>query len=764
LESKVIFRDYQEQQAQDHNDLQDYAERSFDHLVLDAVTAERRFAGFQVTKTGQAEVQISPGRMYDVLGVIYALNTTTTQSMVSYLAAAYKRYVLLTAVGSEVESDVEERDFLISASTDATEARAVATTRARTAVLTFTQGVESADPVAPATPVGHVAIAHIKLDTTQVVGIEVIEANKVASTNELDLRTDDLETFEALIGPKIASLASDIAALRRRLDELGDMRSMQRIAEDVARVKESLKFPPTASDYDADFFLLPRKADYQNTLLFGYNALVEEGCRFADANADEFEIALFSANDPNATVSNGLLLPKFTNLLKIATSYDNSATSELGISQYGFQTIEMKQGYMSRTRLRYGGGRGICSNGTWWTWGGDPAPAALYDFETWNIVALTDLGNWFDPTNPSHVGLRYDSWWLDTWKEPYMYAQTVDHTITGAMVAQSFLVPNDMWLTQVDIFVTAKGANEDVHLAVCEMIAGVPDLSRTIAKTVLAQAQIAANTWNSFAVQPTFLKKGAKYALVLVSNANHKVGMVSGQVYIDGTFFYSTDGIYYQGDLSKDMMFRLWGARFNNPQSTVEFEVMNLDGGLRLIDILAEMWVPESAAVIWEIRPNGAGEWIPLVRDNADTTLATAPPLVQFRARFDGTRDMQGAIKLTGSRVHISRPKTTFTHVSIPFDLVTPSDEIHVKVTLEKFNDTPHDHNCVIRTGSSLATVETADTVTTKLLDAAEGRYEREYVFNLAGGNVSHFAIIQTGTTSSAQLTFHVAERTYYAA
>jgi hypothetical protein len=95
MENQIIFRDYQEQQAQDHNDLQDYVRRSLDHLVRDAVTAERRFAGFNITKTGQTEVQIEPGRFYDVLGMVYALNSTTTQSMVSYLPSAFQRWVLV---------------------------------------------------------------------------------------------------------------------------------------------------------------------------------------------------------------------------------------------------------------------------------------------------------------------------------------------------------------------------------------------------------------------------------------------------------------------------------------------------------------------------------------------------------------------------------------------------------------------------------------------------------------------------------------------
>ena len=46
---------------------------------------------------------------------------------------------------------------------------------------------------------------------------------------------------------------------------------------------------------------------------------------------------------------------------------------------------------------------------------------------------------------------------------------------------------------------------------------------------------------------------------MLVSNANHKVGIADGQGYLDGTFFFSTDGSYYVGDLTKDMMLEVWG-------------------------------------------------------------------------------------------------------------------------------------------------------------------------------------------------------------
>jgi hypothetical protein len=760
MERQIIFRDYQEQQAQDHIDLQNFTRTSLDHLVVDAVTDSRKYAGFAVSKTAQAEVQVSAGRFYDVAGAVYSRSGTLVQSMVAYLPAVAKKYVALVAYGTETETDVEERDFLVDVDTGRTEPDAVATTRSRDAVLSMVQGSESADPQPPAIPVGQVAVAYILLDTIQVVSVTQLTDNEVVSTGDLDDRTDGLETFRDQVGPRIASLASDIASLQNRMNSLGSNRSLQSLSEDVARIRESLRYPATASDYGADFFLTNLHSDYENALMQGYDALVEEGCRFPDANADEFEISMFSANDPNASYSNGLLLPKYTDAVRLATSYEETAVYELGIAQYGYQTVEMKQGYLSRTRLRFGGSRYVCSNQ--WEWGGvegEDAPSNLYDFDTWELITVSEA--WWDPANPAHEWLRYDSYWVDTWKEPYMYAQTVDHSITGAMIAQSFLASNDMWCTKLSVFITAKAANEDIHIALCEMNAGMPNLNRAIAKVAYGQANIVVG-WNHITIPPTFLQKGNKYAFVIVSNANHKVGLVSGQSYLDGTFYYSTDGAYYQGDLTKDLMFQVWAARFESPQVTIEFAPINLDGGFRYVDILAELWMPFSTALVFEMRPSGAGAWIPLTRDNATTLLATAPPLAQFRARFDGTRDMHAGIKLVGSRVHISRPKLAFKHVTEEITFETPADEIHVKVRLEGFNETPHDHTCTLLHGSGLAIESEPNSVVTTLLNAVLKQYQREYLFVLSS-NETKIAIVQQGTTNTAQDTYHVAERTYYA-
>ncbi|MGV1352840.1 hypothetical protein, partial [Klebsiella pneumoniae] len=627
-----------------------------------------------------------------------------------------------------------------------------AMTRSRDAVLTIYSGAESPDPQIPSIPVSQVAVAYILLDVTQVVAITMADSNKVTSTENLGQRMNAVEAFDAQIGPRVSSLASDLAALANRVGQGTPKSAFAKVFEDIARVKALLRFPNVASDYGADFFLSQNLSDVNNTAMLGYDAKVEEGIRFPDANATQFEIGLFSNNDPNAALAGGILLPKYDDIVKIKTG-DN--TTDLGMAQYGFQTTTMQQGYMSRMRLRYGGSLDVCSNGTNWNTPGQPTDlTGLYDVTSSEFTAISSI--WYDPNNWAHEVYRSNTYWLDQWKEPFMYAVTQNHVINGALVSQSFLVSNDMWMTKLGFVITSKGGTEDIHVALCEVTNGVPDPDKTVMKTVLPQANIVIG-WNRISIPPTFAAKGKRFAVVLISNANHKIGMTDGQGYLDGTFFYSTDGAYYQGDLTKDMALEVWGAKFRAPQVTIEFGVINLDGGFRNIDILAQMWVPDSTQLVFEVRPSGTGDWQPLTPDNAGA-LGTAPALAQFRARFVGTSDMQAALTLTGSRVKVSRPKVAAKHVSTVITLATPSKEIHVTTTLEAFDEIPHDHGLTLRIG---ATDQVPSATTTKLLDAAAKRYEREYVFNLAA-TITQFRIVQTMATTSSQMTYHVADRTYY--
>lgn len=749
-----IFADYREQQAIDHTRIGEFASDTFAKLVGDAVTSSRRFGGFSVVKSSQAEVQVQPGRFYDADGKIYGKAATTTQSMLTYLAAASKRIVTVSVTGQANNTETIERDVLVDVDNDIREPQSVATVQSNDAVLSFTSGAESAEPQPTPIPSSHVAIAYILLDTTQVVSVTMLTDNRVASTEALDQRTDVLEEFKANVEPRINSLASDLAALSNKIAQKGQSSLIVQLMQDMGRVKARLEIPDTATDYGADRFLDTSESDTENTAALGYDCLVEEGIRFPDANADEFEADIFSANDPNAAkAANGLLLPAYESILKMQIGPYHS---DLGIAQYGFQTFDVVQRMMSRQRIRYGSVFTVCTNASWWQSGTYDSTTGTFqkNGETFELIE----GN----VNAAHSTLRLRQIWVDTYEEPYWDYVVTEHSITGAQVAQSFLVANDMWLTQIGFYLTVKAANEAVHITVCEITNGVPDLDKAILQQTVAHGSLEVNGFTRVAVTPTFLKSGKRYALVLTSNANHKIGMASGQQYLDGTFFYSTDGAYFQGDLTKDMLLELWGARFAAPQVSIELEPINLDGGIRNIDILASLIEPASTDLIFEVRPSGSGAWYPLATEDLTAFNAT-PPLAQFRARFVGTRDMMPGVMLTGSRVKISRPKTALTHVSDVITLASASDDIYVKLIAEGFDETPHDLSCQLRdiVGAVTEVPDATTTVALADLPDVQNRIERTYRFQL-GTARSTFRLIIGGATNSAGNTFHVSERVHW--
>jgi len=64
MERTVIYRDRQELQSADLNNMQDFARTSMDHIVRDAVESGKAYSGFSATKTAATEITLSAGRLY----------------------------------------------------------------------------------------------------------------------------------------------------------------------------------------------------------------------------------------------------------------------------------------------------------------------------------------------------------------------------------------------------------------------------------------------------------------------------------------------------------------------------------------------------------------------------------------------------------------------------------------------------------------------------------------------------------------------------
>jgi len=158
MEKRVIHRDRQEVQAVDFNNIGEFAKTAIDHVVKDGIQDAKGWTEFQVIESGTAEITVEPGRIYNA-GAVYVVETDTVFDLLSNLPAVNKKWVAVVAWGSEADVDTQPRDFLIDATTGATEPAAVAMQRLRKANIATVVGIEAPQPAKPAIDSGNVIIA-----------------------------------------------------------------------------------------------------------------------------------------------------------------------------------------------------------------------------------------------------------------------------------------------------------------------------------------------------------------------------------------------------------------------------------------------------------------------------------------------------------------------------------------------------------------------------------------------------------------------------
>ena len=760
MHKTVKFHQNQQGIYGDHNDAQAHVKQTFDHLIADAVTSQSRFAGFSATKDAATLCAITPGRLY-VAGAIYTKEDIgNTIDFFSTLPLSTEKIVAIVASGAEVETEDEERKFLIDATTRATQIQTVPTTVHRVATLSTVAGTESASPVKPTVSSDLVTIAWVTLDTIGIKSIEMNTAAQIESIQNNDARLIDMESWRGSVGNRLDTLATDISGLAQQGAGRGDSGLAYQLASDVARLKELNELEDSHTDYGADRYLTDGESDTDHV---NYLATVEEGVRFSNDGEDEFALELFNPINPDIVVSNGFLLPKYTERrrLLIDTFYE-----ELSISQYAYQTVNYVERTMSRTRIRYGNSKTTCTNSTWWRAGTyDPVSNIFTKAgDTWEVVSGDPL------RNHRHVRLR--RFWSDTYEETYWDRIVNNASVNGSVVAQTFLNSQVGWMTSLDLYLHQVGPSGDLHILLTKTKNGKPDADNVLATATLAYADMAVG-WNNLAWPATLLSPGARYGVILVTGGNHYVGLAEGARYAQGTLFYSTDGAFYQGDLTKDVMFGVNCAEFDYNRVEVEMDALSLSGGISDIDLMAEMAVPEGTALSFEIQPGGSGAWLPIEEvASGNTVLYGLPALCKFRAVFTGTPDAHPGINLTTSRMNISRPRTTLTHISEAVTLASATQSFKVNVLLENYYETNHDLTCVIDDVTNATAGIAAATVTDVDLgpdpqgtDANHKRIRRTFEWTAAEITLatSEIVIQLDGATSSALDTFHVSERVHLA-
>lgn len=744
MESRVIFQDGMDIDPADFNNLQDYAQGSLDHIVADGVTSARKYAGFATAQAGVVTITVAPGRLYSG-GKVFVRDTAQTFDFTTTLPVATKKVVSVVIFGTEVDTNSVPREFLLNEDTGASEPRVVATERARIVNVNVSAGQENADPLPPIVDTAVIEVARVVLTPTGIASVTMNADNALDSVASVAARASALETFQADAKPQIVALGSDIASLKNGGKQTTDQSVFGRILGRVAVLEAKAGVPAAATDSDADFLLDTSKTDLPNSLV-----KVQEGARFADEAANVTQLQIFDALNPKAKIVNGTMFPAYARDVRLRVG---NRSGEVQASAYTYQTHNMVERTVSRQRLRVGYNYTLAATVSYW---------GLANYNYWYNTYAFNGEVWYNGNFP-YVGYSYvrqPYYWYDTVEEHYWDQVTVDHSVPGAQIAETFLNSNDMWLDAVGLTFTRLAASGSVTVCVCQTDRGMPDLTKVISFNQVDRSALSLNAETTIPIQPVFLEGGQRYAILVITSADHWLATTQGENFPQGTFFYVLDGAYQQGDGTKDLCFTLWAAKFKQSRQVIDMAPLSLSGGIASIDMISQSVVPGATSLTYEVQINNV--WVPLSEAEPGALGAggNVPPLLPLRAVFSGTPDVMPAVKLPGSQVTVSRPRTSLKHVSTVRALPASSSSIRVIARLEAFDSAHHTATAKVLTGAGYTT----STAATSFTDVAtsDGAIERTFVFNL-GSAVTSYKIELDGTTDSALDTYNIASRKDYA-
>ena len=718
MEKQVIFRDRQELQSADLNAIGAYASGALQHLTQDAIAATLHFTGGVATAKSATEIDVASLRFYND-GKVYVSEQAETLNLFQYLPLVAKKVVTVVVWGEEANTDVEPRDFLVDLTTGATQPQAVAMTRMRKANINLLPGTESADPQPPVIQTGTLVIAHVYLAPTGIDRIEIAERARLPNLGNHEQRLFEHEAWRTQAEPRISSIATDLAGLAKKTMSLVGRDTVVELANDVARLKAKVNLPTAYASYESDYYGNTDKTDAAGV---GYSAAVRNGLLFPTAGQASVGLALFNPYDAGIKRSaEDLVLPAYTDRARIQTS---GYSGDISASQYQVQSQTIREYTATVWDYTYGWNYNYY-NGWWNSW-------------YWNYYGYN--WGWY-----GYYGYRVAR------QETRYELQTVTTSYNGAIIGQTFLVSNAMWLTKVGLQFTQIGASGDVMVAVCETEGGKPDLLKTLTRVTVARGDLKKYPEETaIPVPPVLLEAGKRYALVLITQGDHRLATVSGNDYTQGTLFFGTDGDYFTGDLTKDLMFCLYAAQFAQPRVEVVLQSVSLAGGISDINIAAPQIVPDGCELRYEIQVGG--KWYPL--GDAAMRLSTLPDIVPLRLVLLGTSDLAPAFRLAPNAITGSRAATSLAHWSKLRTLAAPSSSITVQVVVAQWDAAHHTLACEIKSGATTYTP-----ATTVVRDEPDGQAKR-ITFTFTPPAISTYAIKLTGARSAASAPFVVVERT----
>lgn len=731
MERQVQFRQMQEMQPQDFNDPQTYAADGIGTVLREGITPDKAFTGLTVAATSATDITVAPGKFY-WNGKIYGMADVAPMSVFQHLPVATRRIVSLVAWGETVNAKIEPRDFITDIDTGATEPQAVAMEKVNQLRLSLVPGSQSADPVPPTFDDNAVLVAIIVMGTQGIIDIQFQNGNRLPSVKQNRAAIHELTVWRAGVSPQVDSIQTQIAALQQASADTIDRARFTNLATEFARLREMVDTPEGAIMYDADRFL---DDDETDLALTGSGSIVDAGLNFGKAASAKFPLQLFNPLETRVKkYADNFVLPAFTEEAKIFT---DGYAGDIALSQYQVTTKVTK--LVTEAVQRYVAGSWYNPNASW-----------LYSFAPGGNFP----GSYYwSAYNTYHYSPGY---YITDTRE---YYKETDEEVSynGSMIAQTMLAPNAFWLTSIDLSFTDIGPSGNVTVGICYTNAGQPDMSRTLVATTINHADLKKYPLETnIPMPPAWIEAGKRYAIFVITQGAHRVATVSANNYTQGTLFYSSDQAWFEGDLTKDLMFSINGAAFDRARIEVNLESLSLADGITDLDIATEMIVPSGTELTFEVQI--AGVWRKLTE--GDVLFGPKPNLLPLRMVMVGTRDAMPGVQFGTNRVEVSRVATSLTHVSTLRTLPAPSDDITIILSAVRFDPGNHTLTC------QLVDAAGANPVNPSITDirteaGPEGMIITRKTFTFAlGAPRSTYKIKEAGTRTVGALPFSIIERT----
>jgi hypothetical protein len=772
MERKVVGHQNMVFTSGDANRMGEFARASLDHVVADGINDGQGYVGFSVVESGPAEITVAPGRYYEA-GKVFINDDDggVTLDLSPNLAAVSKKIVTIVAYGNPTDTETEPRTFLLNPITRATEGRVVSTVNLRRAEISKIAGAENADPQPPAISSNQIAIAHVTVDTTGILSIEMVAANRLPSVKALNTRLVLVEKRLDQAGSAIDTIRTDISGLSARIDTKAPFGFVRDLSLDFARTKRLSELPDDYTAWSADNFATEDQSDKE---FAGYNATVKDGLRFGETSALA-ALALLNPLDPRITVVDNMVMPYNVPRTRLAVT---GKDGEVALANYNVSSTVMKKLTRTRTEWEFDDFR--------WAdefqpaiWGGDWVVTRTPTHFGWDLIdarrknpqtGVEELWtfNWATVGQDSGKSYTRDYWRHATLKsidEPYFDQITTTETVEGYQLGQTFLNAQQGALRSLDLFFTRKPATGDVKVFLVELNdAGQPNENRVIYKVEKTPAQVSADlsgqTPTNFDFAGAAMVKGRRYAWHIVSQGSYFLATVAGNKYAQGQLFQKNNGVWQAAASDIDLAFAMYFQGYEATRVEVQLEPAELTGGIARLTINCDTYIPEGTSIEWQGFIGGV--WKSLGDVNVElAALATRPSLIQLRAILIGTTDSMPAFGIGNMRscLTTARNGTALKHISKVRTVPAPVDTVEIILRARHWDSDDHTLACKILTGGSYDTVETADsTVDLQVPSAPEKLKAKKFIFNLAG-SVSTYRIQIEGATSDVTNAFIVNER-----